>query len=127
MSACKLTIKSISKFKLTAIKSKWLLWLFYLAGIIVTIITQREEIVLFLACGILYMIIKAPPQWIRKSTPLPAAILISTGFSNYNSKILQQIAWFFVKAGAFVFGSGLAIVPFLHGGVVNEFGWLSEK
>jgi chromate transporter len=26
-----------------------------------------------------------------------------------------------------VFGSGLAIVPFLHGGVVKEFGWLTEN
>ena len=33
---------------------------------------------------------------------------------------------FFAKAGAFVFGSGLAIVPFLHGGVVTDYHWLSE-
>ena len=26
-----------------------------------------------------------------------------------------------------MFGSGLAIVPFLHGGVVREFGWLNER
>lgn len=39
---------------------------------------------------------------------------------------MQEIGWFFLKAGAFVFGSGLAIVPFLHGGVVQEFGWLNE-
>lgn len=39
----------------------------------------------------------------------------------------MQIAWFFLKAGTFVFGSGLAIVPFLHAGVVNEFHWLDEK
>ncbi|MDE2419684.1 MAG: chromate efflux transporter [Gammaproteobacteria bacterium] len=38
-----------------------------------------------------------------------------------------QIAWFFTKAGAFVFGSGLAIVPFLYGGVVTEHHWLTEK
>src|SRR5688500_115 len=40
---------------------------------------------------------------------------------------LAQIAWFFTKAGAFVFGSGLAIVPFLYGGVVKEFQWLNEQ
>ena len=34
--------------------------------------------------------------------------------------------WYFAEAGAFVFGSGLAIVPFLHGGVVNEFDWLTR-
>ena len=41
--------------------------------------------------------------------------------------LLAQIAVFFAKAGAFVFGSGLAIVPFLYGGVVTENQWLTEK
>lgn len=126
MSAYKLTVKSISKLEIAAIKSKWLLWLFYIAGIVITVITEREEIILFLACGILYMLIKAPPQWIKKPAIIPAGILISTGFWKYEGKTLQEIAWFFAKAGAFVFGSGLAIVPFLHGGVVKEFGWLTE-
>jgi chromate transporter len=126
MSAYKLTIKSISKFEPAAMKSKWLLWLFYIAGIVVTVITQREEISLFVACGLLYMLIEAPPQWVKKPAVLPAGILISTGFWKYDGNTLQQIAWFFAKAGAFVFGSGLAIVPFLHGGVVTEFGWLNE-
>jgi chromate transporter len=127
MSAYKLTIKSISKFEPAAMKSKWLLWLFYIAGIVITVITEREEILLFLGCGILYMLIKAPPQWIKKPAVLPAGILISTGFWKYDGKNLQEIGWFFAKAGAFVFGSGLAIVPFLHGGVVKEFGWLTEN
>jgi chromate transporter len=39
---------------------------------------------------------------------------------------LAQILVFFTKAGAFVFGSGLAIVPFLYQGVVKDFGWLNE-
>ena len=34
---------------------------------------------------------------------------------------------YFAEAGAFVFGSGLAIVPFLHGGVVDDFHWLTER
>jgi len=34
---------------------------------------------------------------------------------------------FFLKAGAFVFGSGLASVPFLYGGVVEKFHWLTEQ
>ncbi|MDB5016853.1 MAG: srpC 3 [Mucilaginibacter sp.] len=126
MSACKLTVKSISKFEWAAMKAKWLLWLFYAIGIVTTVVTQKEEIVLFLGCGFLYMLIKAPPRWIRKPAILPAGILISTGFWKYDGKTLQEIAWFFAKAGAFVFGSGLAVVPFLHSGVVKEFGWLNE-
>jgi chromate transporter len=31
-----------------------------------------------------------------------------------------------LKAGRFAFGSGLAIVPFLYGGVVMKFHWLTE-
>jgi len=41
--------------------------------------------------------------------------------------VLWKILWFFTGAGAVVFGSGLAIVPFLHGGVVVDFHWLDER
>src|SRR5215218_3497728 len=40
---------------------------------------------------------------------------------------LGAMALFFMKAGAFTFGSGLAIVPFLHEGLVDDRGWLSEQ
>ena len=49
------------------------------------------------------------------------------GFWDYEVNILGKIAWFFTKAGAFVFGSGLAIVPFLHSGVVVDYNWLTER
>jgi chromate transporter len=39
---------------------------------------------------------------------------------------LGDVLWFFTKAGAFVFGSGLAIVPFLYKGVVHEHQWLDD-
>lgn len=126
MSAYKLTIKSISRLDLSSIQSKWLLWLFYIAGIVVTIITQKEEILLFIGCGLMHMVIKEPPKWMKKPDTLSVGLLFGTGFWNYDGKTLQEIGWFFAKAGAFVFGSGLAIVPFLHGGVVKEFGWLTE-
>jgi len=40
---------------------------------------------------------------------------------------VMTIFLFFLKAGTFVFGSGLAIVPFLYGSVVNGFHWLTER
>jgi len=40
---------------------------------------------------------------------------------------LPTIFWTFAKAGAFVFGSGLAIVPFLHGELVQTHGWLNDR
>ena len=33
---------------------------------------------------------------------------------------LPNVFWLFAKAGAFVFGSGLAIVPFLYGELVAD-------
>ena len=47
--------------------------------------------------------------------------------STVDWSLLTQIGLFFAKAGAFVFGSGLAIVPFLYGGVVTENHWLTER
>jgi len=127
VSAYKLTIKSVSKLDVTSMKSNWLLMVLYLIGVVVTAITQREDILLFTGCGLIYMVVKAPPEWIKRPSTAPSIILLSAGFWPYEVKTLQEIGWFFLKAGAFVFGSGLAIVPFLHGGVVHEFGWLTEN
>lgn len=127
VSAYKLTAKSVSKFDLSSIKSNWILWVFYLLSATLTVITKNEEVLLFITLGFIYMIVKAPPRWIRK-TPASSLTLFSLlGILNFEFGKLSQIAWFFTKAGAFVFGSGLAIVPFLHGGVVNEYKWLTEQ
>ncbi len=74
--------------------------------------------------------------WFYKSTPSfkhnsqyliihPFLLQISTSIS-FDEKLIS-IWWFFLKAGAFVFGSGLAIVPFLYGGLVKEYQWLNEQ
>jgi chromate transporter len=126
MSSYKLTIKSVGKLKLSLIKQNWLLWLLYIAGIAVTVITKSENVLLFIAAGLIYMFIKAPPQWINKPMTLRVIVLGISGFWKFEWNILGKIGWFFTKAGAFVFGSGLAIVPFLHAGVVTENHWLTE-
>ncbi len=126
ISAYKLTVKSIGKMSVSAIRSNLMLWAFYLAGIIITVLTQREEILLFIAAGLIYMLWKAPPQWVMKKRIIPSVVLTGIGFWDYSSESLAGIFWFFAKAGAFVFGSGLAIVPFLHAGVVQEYHWLTE-
>jgi chromate transporter len=126
MSSYKLTIKSIGKLNPRSFKMNWLLWLFFLAAGIITFITQQELLLLFVAAGLLYMFIKAPPQWLKNKT-VNQFILLGTGFWHFEVSTLGKIALFFVKAGAFVFGSGLAIVPFLHSGVVTENHWLTEQ
>ncbi len=127
LSSYKLTTKSISKFEIPAIKNNWLLWQFYITATLLTAVTQKEELLLFIALGFIYMIVKAPPEWIKKPKTTSFFFLTITGFSTIELGKLGDIAWFFTKAGAFVFGSGLAIVPFLHAGVVNEYEWLTEN
>ncbi len=126
VSAYKLTTKSIGKFNLKSFQQNWLLWLFYLVAAAVTFITQQEQVLLFVAAGLLYMFVKAPPKWFNRTT-VNSFVLLQIGFWNYEAGILGKIAIFFAKAGAFVFGSGLAIVPFLHAGVVTENHWLTES
>ena len=126
VSAYKLTTKSIGKFNLKSFQQNWLLWLFYIVAAAVTFITQQEQVLLFVAAGLLYMFVKAPPKWVNRTT-VNSFVLLQIGFWNYEAGILGKIAIFFAKAGAFVFGSGLAIVPFLHAGVVTENHWLTES
>lgn len=127
MSSYKLTIKSVGKIKLPLLKQNWLLWIFYIAGAVVTVITQSENVLLFVAAGLIYMFVKAPPAWIKKPIGANSILLGITGFWQFEWNTLGKIGWFFTKAGAFVFGSGLAIVPFLHAGVVTENHWLTEQ
>ncbi|MEG0851184.1 MAG: chromate transporter [Flavobacterium sp.] len=126
LSSYKLTLKSIGKFNMESFKSKWLLWLFFFLAVIITFLTEQEQVLLFIAAGILYMIIKAPPKWWNGKT-VNSIVLLQVAFWNYESTTLTKIAVFFAKAGTFVFGSGLAIVPFLHSGVVVENQWLTEQ
>lgn len=126
ISCYKLTEKSIGKFNRQSFLQHWLLWVLYLAATILTILTQREEVALFIAAGLLHMVLKAPPKLKGKPTAARALTLLGIGFWQFEPTTLGKLALFFTKAGAFVFGSGLAIVPFLHSGVVKEYQWLTE-
>ena len=126
MSSYKLTVKSIGKFNLQSFKTNWLLWLFFIAAAVITFITEQENILIFIAAGLLYMFVKAPPK-ITSNKFANTFVLLQIGFWDFQYSTLQKIAIFFTKAGAFVFGSGLAIVPFLHSGVVIENHWLTEQ
>lgn len=119
ISSYKLTTKSIGKDRL--------LWIIFIVLAITTFITEQEILWLILLGGLMVWFAKAPPRWLTSSanTVLPSIFLQLQPVAT-ESKLLE-IAWFFTKAGAFVFGSGLAIVPFLYGGVVKEFQWLTEQ
>ena len=128
LSSYKLTLKSVSKLNVKAVRNVWPLWIFYLAGLIITILTQSEEVLLFIIAGLLYMLWKSPPKKIKLFQAPMSIILFSGGwFWNDEPEVLGKMGLYFLKAGAFVFGSGLAIVPFLHGGLVLENHWLTEE
>jgi chromate transporter len=127
LSAYKLTLKSVSKLNSKEIQKKWMLWSFYVLGLVITIVTRSEEVWLFILAGLSYMFYKAPPKQFRLSGTRNSILFFTgIGFWDYQTATLGKIGWFFLKAGAFVFGSGLAIVPFLHAGIVQENHWLTE-
>jgi chromate transporter len=80
ISAYKLTLKSLGKLNIASIKRNWLLWIFYLTGVVLTIVRQREEILLFVLCGIIYLLYKSPPKWIKKPATLPVFYLPELAF-----------------------------------------------
>ncbi len=126
VSAYKLTTKNIGQDKL--------LWAIYLVTAGITVWTQSESVWLFLGAGVLVWLVRAPPKRGFGKSVAPGLIAlgphgtstcaVATGL---DWTLLAQLGAFFAKAGAFVFGSGLAIVPFLYGGVVHDHQWLTER
>jgi chromate transporter len=105
--------------KLTIAKDR-LQWVIFAVLAVSTAWTESEILWLFLLAGVVSIVVSAPPAWLKRSAPACLAVAATP-------ELLAQILLFFAKAGAFVFGSGLAIVPFLYGGVVQEYGWLNDK
>ena len=109
----------------------WLLWTIFAVLAITTAWTKSEIIWLFVLCGFVAMVVKAPPRLPARAAP----VIFFAGFNPLLVGIhgvaaattVAALFLFFLKAGAFVFGSGLAIVPFLYGGVVAKFHWLTER
>jgi len=126
----------IAAYKLARSTNKrdLLQWSIFAALMVVTVLTETELAWLFIAAGLLVIVIRARPSWMRMhcwlliSWPSVLPILqTSTATAVPASAGLLQILLFFIKSSAFVFGSGLAIVPFLYKGVVQQFGWLNER
>jgi chromate transporter len=114
--------RSAIKLVKTSVKKDKLLWAIFLALGISTAVTEREIVWLFVAAGLLVMIIRT--DFSRRGQSRTACFLPATlGALGQTGSVFL----FFLKSSLFVFGSGLAIVPFLHGGVVQEHHWLTES
>ena len=102
-----------------------LLWGIFSVLAVSTAWTSREIVWLVVAGGVVNLAVKAMPR----RTPAAACAglpLVGAALSPAAGPALQ-IFLFFAKAGMFVFGSGLAIVPFLYGGVVHDHHWLNDR
>ena len=112
-----ITLAAYKLARLTMARDK-VQWAIFAVMAVVTAWTESEIATLFILCGVVAMVVQAPPAFLRRAT--------SSCLSVAGPGLLLQLLWFFTQAGAFVFGSGLAIVPFLYGGVVKQYGWLND-
>ncbi len=106
---------------------------------IVTAATGAELSLLFIGAGLLMILLEAPPKWPWRRQAeteghggiFPIGLLGSTSFKVVTGTAaagtMVALGLFFLKAGAFIFGSGLAIVPFLRSGVVEQHHWLTQQ
>jgi chromate transporter len=135
-----IAIIAIAAYKLARSSNKRdpLLWSIFTVLTIVTVWAQAELAEFFILAGLVVLLIHAWPGWktglLMSLSAITLAALVwlleawlrQAGTTTGSEHLLTQILLFFTKAGAFVFGSGLAIVPFLQQGVVQQFGWLNQ-
>ena len=135
-----IAIIAIAAYKLARSTNKRdpLLWTIFGILTIVTAWAQAELAEFFILAGLVVLLFHAWPGWKGGAVMSLSAIALAgavwlfegwlrqAGATTGSEHLLTQILLFFTKAGAFVFGSGLAIVPFLQQGVVQQFGWLNE-
>lgn len=130
--ACVIGIIVLSSYKLTVklVRGK-LLWAAYIVTAVVTVIKETEDVWVILGAGALVWLLKNPPSRFFRQRALsvvsPLLFLVQTRIPVVDGNVLWTLFWFFTQAGAFVFGSGLAILPFLYGGVVTHHQWLTDR
>ena len=122
--------RSVLKLTRMTLGRDRLLWVLFAASALVTAWAETEIIWVFLLCGLVPVIIRGRPN--ISSVPAPALLPAVPGLTlplggAVSVGLLWKILGYFAGAGLFVFGSGLAIVPFLYGGVVQRFHWLTER
>jgi chromate transporter len=116
--------RSAAKLGKTVLGKDKLLWAIFAALAVSTAVTRREIGWLFVLGGVISLVVKSWPH----ARPVKVApMFCAFAMPAFADGQVWQLLLFFGKAGLFVFGSGLAIVPFLHGGVVQQHAWLNEQ
>lgn len=125
--------RSAQKLTRLTLSRSWLLWVVFGVMALTTAWTEREIVWLFLLAG---LATAAPTVWRSGRTGAAAGSHLSglgmlgiglPAAAHTLAPSLPNVFWMFAKAGAFVFGSGLAIVPFLYGELVQTHGWLDDR
>jgi chromate transporter len=123
--------RSAVKLARTTLGGDPMLWMVFGINAIVTAWTEREMVSLLLIGGLVTLVRHTRSSAPRASASVALAAMppwLLTGLqSAATTSALGQIAWVFAKAGAVVFGSGLAIVPYLYGVTVDQQRWLTER
>ncbi|HEX2095220.1 MAG TPA: chromate transporter [Longimicrobiaceae bacterium] len=103
-----------------------LLWGIFAVNGVVTAWTASELLWVLLASGVAVMVVRGHHPRIPLRTVAPA-LALPVGLLGVGSTLHAQLFFFFAKASLVVFGSGLAVVPFLYGGVVETHHWLDDR
>jgi chromate transporter len=137
--AAVIAVVAIAAYKLARSTNRRdpLLWSIFAALAAVTVWAEAELAEFFILAGLVVLLLRAWSGWRRVLLAVAGAGAVGlliwaverwfVSLGHGSAGVLLQVLIFFTKAGAFVFGSGLAIVPFLHQGVVQQFGWLTEQ
>lgn len=128
--AAVIAIIAISAYRLNTktFQRDWLLWTVGSFSAITTFVTQSENLWIFFGAGVLVACIRTPPKFLGRLSSFAVPPILMMGLhGEATATTLWTILAFFFKSGALVFGSGLAIVPFLHSGVVLEHQWLTDR
>jgi len=123
--------RSVQKLLKLTLAGDRLLWGIFILSALVTAWSESEAIWLFVLSGVVASAVKSIPKGSAGMLAVAPwsdwSWMLSGVHGEATAGTLWNIGWFFAEAGAFVFGSGLAIVPFLYGGVVDRFHWLNER
>jgi chromate transporter len=120
--------RSVVKLARATLKRDGLLRVLFITSAVVTIVTASEIVWVFLLAGVVTLALRRAGGRGPSAGLMPAWAPVSLDVSWLAAgSPVWQIFWYFGEASLFVFGSGLAIVPFLHAGVVETRGWLTEQ
>ena len=103
-----LIIKACWNLGTRTLRNDRIAWLFAIVGCAVTAILERELAWMFVAAGLI-------------------GILVFGRIGRATAVSVLPLFFFFLKTGLLVFGSGLVIVPFLKTQVVDQFHWLTNR